>query len=38
MEFKNQRSMLIRALERYVSRDHLENVADVFLDFVFSEF
>ncbi|EPC8422621.1 YueH family protein [Bacillus wiedmannii] len=36
--FKDEKPMLMKALEKYVSYHLAENVADVFYDYVFSEF
>lgn len=38
INFKDERPMLIKALSKCVSEYDAENVADVFYDFVFSEF
>ncbi|MGH0758497.1 hypothetical protein BW897_31005 [Bacillus cereus] len=37
IDFKDEKPMLMKALEKYVSYDLVENVADVFYDFVLSE-
>lgn len=38
IDFKDEKPMLMKALEKYVSYDLVENVADAFYDYVFSEF
>ncbi|MDA2463911.1 YueH family protein [Bacillus cereus] len=38
IDFKDEKPMLMKALENYVSYDLVENVADAFYDYVFSEF
>ncbi|MCU4733597.1 YueH family protein [Bacillus cereus] len=38
IDFKDEKPMLIKALEKYVSYDLVENVADAFYDYAFSEF
>ncbi|MGQ7871542.1 hypothetical protein [Bacillus sp. 1A] len=37
IDFKDEKPMLMKALEKYVSYHLVENVADVFYDFVLSE-
>ncbi|WIG25108.1 YueH family protein [Bacillus toyonensis] len=37
IDFKDEKPMLMKALEKYVSYDLVENVADAFYDYVFSE-
>ncbi|UUN20218.1 YueH family protein (plasmid) [Bacillus cereus] len=37
IDFKDEKPMLMKALEKYVSYHLVENVADVFYDYVFSE-
>lgn len=37
IDFKDQKPMLVKALEKYVSIHHVENATDVFYDFIFSE-
>ncbi|MGF9816253.1 YueH family protein [Bacillus toyonensis] len=38
IDFKDEKPMLMKALEKYVSYDLVENVADAFYDYVFSQF
>ncbi|MGR5897432.1 YueH family protein [Bacillus cereus] len=38
INFEDEKPMLMKALEKYVSYDLVENVADAFYDYVFSEF
>ncbi|PEF75628.1 hypothetical protein CON94_08925 [Bacillus pseudomycoides] len=37
IDFKDEKPMLMKALEKYVSYDLVENVADAFYDFALSE-
>jgi len=38
INFIDEKPMLMKALEKYVSYHLLENVADAFYDYVFSQF
>ncbi|MHB0802875.1 YueH family protein [Bacillus thuringiensis] len=38
IDFKDEKPMLMKALEKYVSYNLVENVADAFYDYVFSKF